>query len=150
MTSPADPSGITGIVEQALQSLRQATGAGQQATGQPSGGEASGEPPTVEGHGEAAGGLITVTAVPGGRLQDLRIDARAMRLTSEELAEEILNAANAALGDLQLAIRGAVGAPDLEGLTESLKKIQEQAVPQMRTFLETLTATQERIAASGR
>ncbi|MDF5758947.1 YbaB/EbfC family nucleoid-associated protein [Spongiactinospora sp. TRM90649] len=47
----------------------------------------------TRGRGEAAGGLVTVEVLPSGALAALRIAPRAMRLSSQALAEAILAAA---------------------------------------------------------
>jgi len=140
MSAPVDPSGIEEMVEQTLRTLRQATG----------GAEPSEDAEPLEGHGEAAGGLIRVTAVPGGKLSELYLDPRTTRMTTVALAEEIVLATNAALADLQQKIQSQASAVPMEGLVDRLKEIQEQSVPQMRSFLESLSAAQDRIAASGR
>src|SRR5512138_2008427 len=55
---------------------------------------ADGEP--LQGHGEAADGMVRVTAVEG-RLSIVDLNPRVMRLASQELAEAFAEAANAAL-----------------------------------------------------
>jgi DNA-binding protein YbaB len=53
----------------------------------------------IRGVGEAADGLVRVEVSPGGRLTDLRLDPRAMRLGSQTLTEEILAATSQADAD---------------------------------------------------
>jgi DNA-binding protein YbaB len=50
----------------------------------------------------AAGGLVRVVVGGGGRLQELQIDPRAMRLDSEGLAREIVGAFDAAFDAYQV------------------------------------------------
>ncbi|NUT45633.1 MAG: YbaB/EbfC family nucleoid-associated protein [Thermoactinospora sp.] len=68
----------------------------------------------VVGHGEAADGQIRVTAVASGRLADVVIAPRALRLDSQKLAEAVLRAAQAAqddvAGKVEQAMAGALGA----------------------------------------
>src|SRR5687767_7944216 len=52
-----------------------------------------------EGYGEAAGGMVRARAVEG-RLSAVELDPKAMRMASQDLAEAITAAANAALTDL--------------------------------------------------
>lgn len=139
MSAPIDPSGIEEMLARTRQSLDSARGAGDDVDAEP-----------IKGNGEAAEGMIRVTAVVGGRLEGLEIDARAMRMTSVQLAEEIMVAANAALADLQAQIRDKMAAPDLDGLAERLREVQEQSVPQLRRFIDALTDAQSRIAPGGR
>lgn len=47
----------------------------------------------VRGVGDAAEGLVRVEVTPGGRLVDLRLDPRVMRLDSQRLTEAIRTAA---------------------------------------------------------
>ncbi|MEV0387541.1 YbaB/EbfC family nucleoid-associated protein [Nonomuraea sp. NPDC050643] len=62
----------------------------------------------VQGNGEAAGGQVRAVAAPDGRLRELHLNPRVMRMASEDLAREILVAVNAALDDLR------AGLPELE------------------------------------
>jgi DNA-binding protein YbaB len=143
MSSPVDPSGIEHLVSQTLRTLNQARGA----TAKTDDGAEPAEP--LRGYGEAADGLVRVTAAAGGRLEELQLDPRVMRMSTVSLAEEIVSAANAALADLQGRIREGAAGPDLDGLTERLKEVREQSVPQLRKFLQALTDAQARIAVAG-
>jgi DNA-binding protein YbaB len=104
----------------------------------------------LTGKGEAADGMIRVIARPGGRLADLELDPRAMRMDSVTLAAAILTAANTALADLQERLRASLIAPDLHALASQLKEVQQESTRQMSGFLQALTDTQARIAAAGR
>jgi hypothetical protein len=102
------------------------------------------------GFGESADGLIRVTAAAGGRLTELELDPRAMRLSSVQLSEQILLAANAALADLRDRVMDAAAGPNLDALATQLVEVQEESTRQMSTFLQALTDAQERIASQGR
>ena len=97
-----------------------------------------GQPP--EGHGEAANGMVRVTAA-GGRLSNVEFNPRVMRLPSEELAEAIVAAANGALDDLA-AKYPAVAAPrvDAAALEARLAEMQQQGAAQMRRYQATIDA----------
>jgi DNA-binding protein YbaB len=93
--------------------------------------DAGGEP--AEGVGEAADGKVRVTAGPGGLLKSVELDPRALRLGSEELAEQVMAAVNAALTDLRSAAAGAAAAQavDPAGLANALHELQDRSVRQM-------------------
>jgi len=93
---------------------------------------ADGSPP--EGHGEAADGMVRVTAIDG-RLAAVELDTRAMRLASHELAQAFAEAANAALADL-VSRYPTTSFPevDLAGLEKQLAEAQQQAQVQMRRY----------------
>lgn len=63
----------------------------------------------LEGRAEAEEGRIRVTWVAGRGLGDLRIDPRAMRLGSDELAEAIKGAITSAMTDLQRQVDAVMG-----------------------------------------
>ena len=140
MSAPIDFGPMSRLLEQTMQALDTARGAG--------GGDENTEP--LEGRGEAADGLITVRALPGGQLSDLHIDSRAMRMDSTSLSEAIVTAANMALADLTEQLRNGLAGPNLNKLADQLKEVQQQSTQQMGTFLDALTAVQERIAGGGR
>ena len=139
MSAPVDSSGLDRVLSQTMQALDRARGATK-----PDGEEA--EP--IEGVGVAADGLIRVVAVAGGRLSELFLDPRVLRMTTVTLAEELIVAVNAAMADLQERIREAAGTVDLDELANQLKDVQEESSRQMSTFLQALTDAQQRIAGS--
>jgi DNA-binding protein YbaB len=55
----------------------------------------------VTGEGEGAGGLIRATVDGGGRIQEVTLDSRAMRLDSRSVAEAVTEAVRAAQHDAQ-------------------------------------------------
>ncbi|MEU8111321.1 YbaB/EbfC family nucleoid-associated protein [Micromonospora sp. NPDC048947] len=106
--------------------------------------------PVVQGVGEAADGMVRVVALPGGQIESVWIDPRMMRGASENLAEEIREATNAALTDLRSALAAATAAPDTTALLEQLREVQRSAVPQLQGIMDTLSGVQERLASGGR
>jgi DNA-binding protein YbaB len=91
-----------------------------------------------EGRGEAADGMIRVVAV-GGRLSQVEIDPRAMRMASQALAEEFTKAANTALSDLQAGY--ATGAPNvnLDALASQMEQFQQASERDIRRLNESIT-----------
>lgn len=89
------------------------------------------------GEGTGLDGMIRVTAQPGGRLDSVEINSRAMRADSQTLAEQLMIAANAALQEVQEKIRArtAAAAPDVATLAGHLREIQNSALPRMTSFL---------------
>ncbi|MCW3841689.1 YbaB/EbfC family DNA-binding protein [Micromonospora yasonensis] len=99
------------------------------------------------GEANAADGLITVVAAPGGRIESITLAPQALRQGSGHLAEQLTIAVNAALDDLRArTIADAPDVPDPAVLLERLEDVQQQSVRQMQAFLSTLTAAQARIA----
>ena len=72
----------------------------------------------VTGVGEGADGLIQVTLDSSGRAVEVEVNPRLMRLSSEDIAEGMLDAFNAAQDDLQAATQRMVS----EALPEGLKQ----------------------------
>jgi DNA-binding protein YbaB len=64
----------------------------------------------VRGHGEGADGLVRVEVTAGGRVTDLRLDPRVMRLGSELLTEQIMAAIRAAVADGEQQVQEAMAA----------------------------------------
>jgi|RhiMetdeSRZDD1v2_1073273.scaffolds.fasta_scaffold1569776_2 DNA-binding protein YbaB len=141
MSAPIDFGPMSRMLEQTMQALDTARGVRV-------GGDENAEP--VEGHGEAADGLIRVKALPGGKLAELELDPRVMRMDSTSLSEAIVTAANAALADLTEQLRDGLAGPDLNTLADQLKEVQQESTRNMSTFLDALTDFQERIAGGGR
>jgi DNA-binding protein YbaB len=92
----------------------------------------------IVGEGEAADGRIRVAAIVGGALKSVEVDPRAMRMSSEELGEQIVVAVNAALEDLKTKVSESAGAAlqgfDPEALAEQMLELQDQSVRQMSQF----------------
>ncbi|WFE33439.1 YbaB/EbfC family nucleoid-associated protein [Micromonospora sp. WMMD975] len=136
MAQPADPSGLGRVLSETMAALQRHNAADD------------GAPPAPpEGVGEAADGLIRVTAGLPGRLTAVALDPRVMRMPSETLAEEIEAAVNAALTDLQEQATAAVpGQVDLGSLGEQLRRIQEDAGRQFNAFTDALVEAQDRLS----
>jgi DNA-binding protein YbaB len=100
-------------------------------------------PAGIQGTGESADGLVRVTADPGPHVASLRIEARAIRAGSHDLADRVTTAVNAALDDL--AARQPRRAADLTAvdrteLTKRLQEIQDRGADQLRALGSALSA----------
>ncbi|MXQ64794.1 YbaB/EbfC family DNA-binding protein [Actinomadura rayongensis] len=105
------------------------------------GGKAAPPPdaPEVEGVGEAADGRVKVTAGTGGRLKQVTLDPRALRMASHELGEAFVAAANAALDDLRAqAATAAADVVDTEALDARVEEIQNESLRQMQQITQAL------------
>jgi hypothetical protein len=92
-----------------------------------------------EGYGEAASGMVRVVAA-GGRISNVELNPRVMRLPSEELAEAIAEAANAALADLASKYPAVTAQPvDLATAERQLAEAQEQSARQLRRYEQTIS-----------
>ena len=142
MTIPIDSSGVSGMLSEALSALGRLQAQSDDAV-QP-------EPPA--GTGEAADGLIGVRAVMPGRIEELRLDPRVLRMASADLAREIEAAVNAALAELRDRAAVGVGATDLGGLADQLKELQESAERGLSAFTASMAEAQGLLArrAGGR
>jgi hypothetical protein len=142
MTSPIDSSGLSGMLADAVSALGRLQAKPNDLEEQ--------EPPT--GTGEAADGGIHVRAVMPGRVEGLRLDTRAMRLSAEELAREIELAVNGALAELQGQAVAHADAMDFGQLTDQLQEIQFNAERQFAAFAASMADAQEQIVrrADGR
>ncbi|MFI6297068.1 YbaB/EbfC family nucleoid-associated protein [Nonomuraea sp. NPDC050790] len=73
------------------------------------------------GEGAAADGQVRVVAGADGRLSELSLNPRVMRMASEDLAREILHAVNAALDDLRANTPGLDAAdPGMDGVRDDV------------------------------
>ena len=101
----------------------------------------------LHGVGTGLDGLIRITAAPGGWLESIQLDPKAMRSDSRVLAEQILAAANDALRAVQANVRekaAAAAGADPEVLADRLRAVQEMAVPRMQEFLRTVENLRQR------
>jgi DNA-binding protein YbaB len=115
-------------LEQARQQMRDLVAASTGPDGQP-----------PEGYGEAANGMVRV-AVAGGRISNVELDPRVMRLPSEALAEAFAEAANAALADLASKVPALAAPPiDLATAERQLAEAQEQSARQLRRYEQTIS-----------
>ncbi|REF36221.1 DNA-binding protein YbaB [Thermasporomyces composti] len=107
----------------------------------------------VTGDGEAEDGLVKVRLGPGGRVREVSIDPRAMRRSSEELAELVKEALNRAHDDLAARIAESGGpVEELRKLNQaltaehgSLAGALQNMQQQMRNQLERAVAELERL-----
>ncbi|MEU6250847.1 YbaB/EbfC family nucleoid-associated protein [Glycomyces sp. NPDC047010] len=139
MSSSPESNGIAEALGKALAIARDAQRAQEESGAQ-----------TVEV--EAADGMIRVSATTAGKVAVDIVDPRAVRLSKEQLSEEITAGVNAAL-DAAREQAGIPGAIDLEGLNEKVEELQQQSVQRLSSFMNTLTESHARIvqtAADGR
>ncbi|MET7337329.1 YbaB/EbfC family nucleoid-associated protein [Nonomuraea sp. NPDC005650] len=87
----------------------------------------------VVGHGETADGLVRVTAGSSGRLMDVVLAPRAMRLDSHKLAEAMLLAAQQAQDDVAAKV-DAVMAESLGGALPGKELIDEEFGSVLESF----------------
>ncbi|MBM0276099.1 YbaB/EbfC family DNA-binding protein [Micromonospora tarensis] len=131
MTSPVDPSGLGKLLSDTMAALEELQ-------------QGSGEPPS--GAGSAADGMVLVRTAPPGRVTEITLDPRVMRLSSQALAEELTVAVNASLADLQANAGVPAGGAELGGLGERLREIQERTGRQLSAFTNQLVQAQEMLA----
>jgi DNA-binding protein YbaB len=115
--------------------------------------DAGAEDETAElrGTGTSPNGLVTAVSTVGGKVESVTVDPRAMRLDSHTLGEQVAAAVNAALEDLGgQAAEARVGGIDTVALSDQLRKVQETSVRQMHSFLQDISAAQQRLLAKER
>lgn len=102
---------------------------------------------TLGGSGQAAGGHVSVLVGPDGRLRELNLNPRVMRMASEDLAREVLMAVNAAIDDLRAGIPGLEPAviPDLRKLAESLDGVHADVLSRLDEFASGIESTVRRL-----
>ncbi|MEV4114790.1 hypothetical protein [Nonomuraea sp. NPDC049695] len=84
------------------------------------------------GHGQAAKGLIRAVVGEDGLLARLRLDARAMRLGSEDLAGHVLSAVRAAQQD-RLS-RAEPSPEENPGMDEFMRRLDEMEAQTAQDF----------------
>ncbi|WP_245974297.1 YbaB/EbfC family nucleoid-associated protein [Thermomonospora umbrina] len=105
--------------------------------------------PPLEGFGEAADGRIRVTAGQGGEIKGIELDPRVMRMASEELAEHLTVAVNAALTDLRSRATTSDTPIDPSVLADRLQEVQDQGLRQMGLFAQGLEDAMARFKEAG-
>ncbi|KOX11723.1 hypothetical protein ADK66_05870 [Micromonospora sp. NRRL B-16802] len=99
-----------------------------------------GETPADEeqpvGHGEALDGRVRA-AVRGGRVDELTVDPRLMRLPAQDLMEHVRAAVNAALDDLG-SPQPELPTVELDSLAGGLQEVQDRSLRQMAQMNEAL------------
>src|SRR5262245_14847799 len=88
----------------------------------------------LEGTGTAHDDQVRATVRTPGRVTALDLNPRVMRLPSEELAEHIVTAVNAALDDLRAKAVDAATPVDLGTLGTQLADLQGESIRQMERF----------------
>ncbi|MFG1841181.1 YbaB/EbfC family nucleoid-associated protein [Micromonospora sp. NPDC049175] len=89
-------------------------------------------PAPVESVGEAADGRIRVTVGSDRRVSVVDLDPRVLREGSEQLAEELRRAVNAALDGQDEAAAGTEPMPDLAAMAATVERLQDEGLRQMR------------------
>jgi DNA-binding protein YbaB len=125
MTGDVGTKGLESLVEQTQGTVDALRGDAQDA-------------PDVVGRGEGADGSVVAVVPPGGRVESLEIDQRAMRMASAELAEQVVVAVNAALEDLRARSREQMGALRVDA--ERLTALRDQSTEQMTAYARSLNA----------
>ncbi|MER6943206.1 hypothetical protein ABT294_04205 [Nonomuraea sp. NPDC000554] len=101
------------------------------------------------GAGEAAGGLVGAVVGEDGLLAGLRLDARAMRFASEDLADHIVSAVRAAQQDRLQRVGEPATSPeegvDLEEFTRRLDGMEAQAAHDFARLTASLDETLRRL-----
>ncbi|HEU5130398.1 MAG TPA: hypothetical protein VFU12_20635 [Glycomyces sp.] len=92
------------------------------------------EPDDEEQVVERAEGRIRVTAGAGGEI-GIALDPKAMRLGSEELAQELTSAVNEALASLREQQLNAKNL-DLDAINEQVAELQQKASAQLSSFMD--------------
>ncbi|NRQ34638.1 YbaB/EbfC family nucleoid-associated protein [Nonomuraea sp. NN258] len=92
----------------------------------------------VRGTGTAAGGQITVGADNAGRIVSIDLNPRIMRMASEDLADELLRAVNAAQDDCARQARdllAEIGA-DPSGQQLTFEAMEQELLKSHASFLK--------------
>lgn len=107
------------------------------------------EPAEARGTGESAAGQVRVTVVAPGEIGSLRLEPTALRLGSDELADRVTAAVNAALADYR-ARAGAMAAVVPDGLAGQLRDLHEESVRGMAAFADAMNDALAQIRRGGR
>jgi len=102
-----------------------------------------GEP--IQGAGSASDGRVRVVTQAPGHVTALELDPRLMRLSSEDLAAEIVIAVNAAFDDLRTKAVEAVMPADLGAMSSQLEDLQNESVRQLERFTSAISGAVEQI-----
>jgi DNA-binding protein YbaB len=108
---------------------------------------------SLTGAGENADGTVRVVVAQGSALKELTLNPRVMRLPSEILAEQIIEAATVASADLERqvneAVTEAIGESglgiDMKNPVESAQKQFDQIQRGLETSLDEIMANVERL-----
>ena len=97
-------------------------------------------PEPAEIIGEAAGGHLRVILGTDGRLSHVDLHPALMREGSEFLSQQIAVAVNAALDARAEVSRSAEPVPDLDAMTATVERLQDEGVRQMQQITTSFTA----------
>jgi hypothetical protein len=143
----AEVRGALGAVTAQAQSAE--AGKGDQRDGGRDAGSARTDRPEpgdeLVGVGVSPAGLVRARAATGGLLTSLELDPQGLRLPSEDLAGEVLEAVNAALTDLRNQTAEQISTADVGGLDQQLREVQDQGVRQMERFTRALDEALHRL-----
>lgn len=128
------PQGIAQRMQDELTRLREASEAVPRST--------AASPPA--GTGQALEGKVQVT-VSGGRVSDVRLDPRAMRLPSEDLAAAFREAANAAIDDQNSRSNAAL--PDVPSVDQLGRTLNEISADSIRAMEQSAQGIRDAISA---
>ncbi|HEY3630127.1 MAG TPA: YbaB/EbfC family nucleoid-associated protein [Jatrophihabitantaceae bacterium] len=136
-------SGLSGEgLDQLLTSARQALEAARSGTA------ADREP--IEAVGTAGDDeQIRVTVRTPGEVTSIQLDPRAMRLPSEDLAEQLTLAVNQALTALRANAVAAVAPVDLDTLNGQLENLHQESIRQMERFSSAVGGAVDQIRRRG-
>lgn len=106
----------------------------------------------VEGVGTASGDRVKATALPGGRLKSVELDPRMMRMSAEDLSEQVTLAVNAAFDDLRAtaAERSAPEAVEISALGTRLEELQTRSHQQLEAIIQALDDAATRVGGHRR
>lgn len=106
------------------------------------------EVPTVEAEGASEDDMVRVS-VSGGQVSGIVIDPRSMRKSSVELADDLMEAMNAALRahSDKLMVAMQAEAPDPATLRGQLDEVRDEATRTLGDYLELMTQMMESTAA---
>lgn len=131
---------LLGQLHQQLSTAASRTKGGTDAQGAAGAETAEPEVPDVETTATALDEQVRVT-MSGNRFTALKIDARAMRQTNDELAEHVLEAFNRVMEQHSRALADAYladNSTDFGALAADVRTMQSQSVEAMRTYTESL------------
>jgi len=136
MDSDFHPDDLDRVISESERSLRSLAGALD-------------ELGAVTGRGESRSGAVTARVDADGRLDDLRLAARASRMELDELTEEIVQAVRAAQDDQARRLGEAVPPPSYGGLsaesvTRRFQDLQDDFPRQMNERLAALDVIHRR------
>ncbi|SNS65711.1 Conserved DNA-binding protein YbaB [Asanoa hainanensis] len=95
---------------------------------------------------EAADGQVRVTLDASGRLTAIDIRPTILRHGTESLAEALMAAVNEALDTRAATTGGGQPAPDLDAMSHTIERLQDESLRQMRQITAAFTEATRRNA----